>query len=136
MTVAPCDCSVLDSRDSDSTINMNITNRHILLACLKVFDLLLLTTSYGLATRLSLRGNHSVSFAEFMSMRIKLSNFLIFVVALLAWHVIFAICGLYKSKRLSTQKEEMILEWKATTLATVCLLVVAVSFRPRQKKRP
>ena len=131
MTVAPCDYRVLDSRDSDSTINMNITNRHILLACLKVFDLLLLTTSYGLATRLSLRGNHSVSFAEFMSMRIKLSNFLIFVVALLAWHVIFAMCGLYKSKRLSTQKEEMILEWKATTLATVCLLVVAVSFRIR-----
>jgi hypothetical protein len=114
---------------------MNVTNRHILMVCLKVFDLLLLTISYGLATRLSLQGNHSVTFAEFMSMRIKLSNFLIFVGAMLAWHVVFAMCGLYKSKRLSTHKEEMILEWKATTLATICLLLVAVSFRIRMVRR-
>src|SRR5580700_5597819 len=115
---------------------MNVTNRHILLACLKVFDLLLLTISYGLATGLSLQGNHSVSFAEFMSMRIKLSNFLIFLGAMLAWHVVFAMCGLYQSKTLSTHKEEMILEWKATTLATVCLLLVAVSFRIRMVTPP
>jgi exopolysaccharide biosynthesis polyprenyl glycosylphosphotransferase len=115
---------------------MNVTNRHILMVCLKVFDLLLLTISYGLATRLSLQGNHSVTFAEFMSMRIKLSNFLIFVGAMLAWHVVFAMCGLYKSKRLSTHKEEMILEWKATTLATICLLLVAVSFRIRMVTPP
>jgi exopolysaccharide biosynthesis polyprenyl glycosylphosphotransferase len=115
---------------------MNVTNRHILMACLKVFDLFLLTISYGLSTLLSLQGNHSGSFAEFMSLRIKLSNFLIFAGAMLAWHVVFATCGLYKSRRLSTHKEEMISEWKATTLATICLLVVAVSFHIRMVTPP
>ncbi|HKN73649.1 MAG TPA: sugar transferase [Candidatus Acidoferrum sp.] len=110
---------------------MNVTNRHILLTCLKVFDLVLLTVSYGLATILAFRGSHGVSFAQFMSMRIKLSNCLIFAAALLAWHVIFALCGFYKSKRLTTRKEQMLAEWKATTLATICLLLVAVSFSIR-----
>ena len=110
---------------------MNVTNRHILLTCLKVFDLVLLTVSYGLATILAFRGSHGVSFAEFMSMRIKLSNCLIFAAALLAWHIIFVLCGFYKSKRLTTRKEEMVAEWKATTLATICLLLVAVSFSIR-----
>jgi exopolysaccharide biosynthesis polyprenyl glycosylphosphotransferase len=115
---------------------MNVTNRHILMACLKVFDLFMLTISYGLSTLLLLQRDHSGSFGQFMSMRIKLSNFLIFVGAMLTWHVVFATCGLYKSKRLATHKEEMISEWKATTLATICLLLVAVSFHIRMVTPP
>jgi exopolysaccharide biosynthesis polyprenyl glycosylphosphotransferase len=110
---------------------VNLINRHILLTCLKVFDLVLLTASYGLATILTLRGSRGVSFAQFMSMRIKLSNCLIFAAALLAWHVIFLLCGFYKSNRLTSRKEEITAEWKASTLATICLLLVAVSFSIR-----
>lgn len=110
---------------------MNTTNRHILLTCLKAFDLSLLVIAYGLATILVVRGSQGVSFAEFMSMRIKLANCLIFAVALAAWHIIFVACGLYKSKRLSSRKEEMWGEWKGTTLSTICLLFVTVTFSIR-----
>ncbi len=110
---------------------MDVTNRRILLACLKLYDLVLLTISYALATLLAVEASHSVSFREFLSMRIKLSNCFIFAGALLAWHGIFSLCGLYESKRLSTRQEEMMAEWKATTLATISLLAVAVSFSIR-----
>lgn len=110
---------------------MNVTNRRILLACLKVYDLVLLTVSYALATLLAVEVSHSVSFREFLSMRIKISNCLIFAGALLVWHGIFSLCGLYESKRLSTRLEEMMAEWKATTLATISLLFVAISFSIR-----
>jgi exopolysaccharide biosynthesis polyprenyl glycosylphosphotransferase len=110
---------------------VNVTNRHILLTCLKVLDLASLVLSYGLATVLVLRGSHGVSFSEFMSMRIKLSNCLIFAAALLTWHIIFVLCGFYRSKRVSTRKEEMMAEWKGTTLATICLLLVTVCFSIR-----
>lgn len=110
---------------------MNLMNRRILLACLKVYDLVLITVSYALATLLAVEVSHSVSFRAFLSMRIKISNGLIFAGALLLWHVIFSLCGLYESKRLSTRQEEMMAEWKATTLATISLLLVAVSFSIR-----
>ena len=64
-------------------------------------------------------------------MRIKLSNCLIFAAALLTWHIIFMLCGFYRSKRVSTRKEEMMAEWKGTTLATICLLLVTVCFSIR-----
>lgn len=117
-------------------IAMFIPNRRILLACLKVFDLFLLTASYGLATILSLQASPGLTFAEFMSMRIKLSNCLIFAGELLVWHLILSMCGLYNSKRLSTHQEEIISEWKSTTLIAVCLASVAVFFRIRMVTAP
>jgi exopolysaccharide biosynthesis polyprenyl glycosylphosphotransferase len=110
---------------------MNVTNRRILLALLKLFDLVLATLSYGLATFLVAQANHSVSFEQFLSMRIKLSNFIILAVTLCAWHLIFAACGLYESKRLSTRREEAVGELRATTLSTMCLLLVSACFSIR-----
>jgi len=103
----------------------------MLLGCLKLYDIVFLAAAYGLATLLALDARRGVSFAEFLSLRIRLSNCLIFAGTLLAWHSILSLCGLYKSKRLSSRLEEMTAEWKATTLATVFLLFVAVWFSIR-----
>src|SRR4029077_13748393 len=110
---------------------MNVTNRRILLGLLMLFDLVLLTLSYGLATFIVAHANHSVTFQQFLSMRLKLSNFIILAANLYAWHFIFALCGLYESKRLSTRQEEAVGELKGTTLSTMCLLFVAASFSIR-----
>jgi exopolysaccharide biosynthesis polyprenyl glycosylphosphotransferase len=107
---------------------VNVTNRRILLASLKVYDLALLTISYAMATVLTFRVGGSASFAHFLSIRVKLSNCLIFAGILLAWHVILLLCRLYESKRLSTRKEKMVGELKAIIFATICLLLVAISF--------
>jgi exopolysaccharide biosynthesis polyprenyl glycosylphosphotransferase len=110
---------------------MNVTHRRVLLALLKLFDLALAILSYGLATFLIAHANDSVSFHQFLSIRIKLSNFVIMAVTVYLWHFIFTMCGLYESKRLSTRKEEAVGELKATTLATMGLLLLAATFSIR-----
>jgi len=110
---------------------MNVTQRRILLALLRLFDLVLAILSYGLATFLIAHANDLVSFQHFLSMRIKLSNFAIMAGTVYAWHFVFKMCGLYKSKRLSARREETVGELRATTLATLCLLFVAASFSIR-----
>jgi exopolysaccharide biosynthesis polyprenyl glycosylphosphotransferase len=104
---------------------MGVLNRRVLMACLKLSDLVLLMISYGLATVLAARSSSASSVTDFFSMRIKLSNCVIFAGILLSWHIIFLVYRLYESKRLSTRQEELIADWKATTAATVCLFVFA-----------
>ena len=106
---------------------MTVNYRQTLLALLKVFDLVLAILSYGLATFFIVHAHSSLSFQQFLSLRIKLSNFAIMAVTVYLWHFIFAMCGLYESKRLSTRREETVGELKATTLSTMCLLLVSAS---------
>jgi len=104
---------------------MDVINRRVLLAFLKLSDLVLLTISYGLTTVFAARATHAVSVAEFFSMRIKLSNCIMFAAILLTWHIAFLLCGLYQSKRLSTRREELITDWIATSAASLCLFAFA-----------
>jgi exopolysaccharide biosynthesis polyprenyl glycosylphosphotransferase len=110
---------------------MSVTHRRILLALLKLFDLVLAILSYGVATFLIAHAHDRVSFEQFLSMRVKLSNFVIMAVTIYLWHVIFTMCRLYESKRLSTRREQAVGELKATTLATMCLLLVSAAFSIR-----
>ena len=108
---------------------MNVLHRRILLTTLKVGDLILATLSYGLGAFLLVSFEHGPSFAGFLSMRIKLGNFIIFGVVLLAWHLIYSLNHLYESKRLATPTEAMLEQMKATGMAALCLLFVAVLFK-------
>src|SRR5215470_4515373 len=110
---------------------MNVIHRKILLLSLKLGDLVLATLAYGLASYLLVLAGKTQSFSGFLSMRIKLANFLVFGVVLLGWHLIYSLCGLYESKRLSTSREIMTEELKATAFATVSLLIIGVSFKIR-----
>ena len=108
---------------------MNLSHRRILLTFRKLFDLFVATLSYGLATFLLVSVNHGVPFSQFLSIRIKLSNCVIFAVALLAWHLIYSLCHLYESKRLSTTEQAMLEQLRATALAVACLSALAMFFR-------
>jgi exopolysaccharide biosynthesis polyprenyl glycosylphosphotransferase len=110
---------------------MHALHRKILLVSLKVGDLLLATLAYGLASFLLVNFGTGPTFSGFLSMRIKLGNFLVFGVALLAWHLIYSVCHLYESKRLCTAREVMLEILKATGLAAACLLVIAALFKIR-----
>jgi len=70
----------------------------------------------------------SATLPAFLSMRVKLSNFAIFVVMLCVWHAILSICGLYQSKRLEMQISLIIDSVKATTLTTIFLVIVVKLF--------
>jgi exopolysaccharide biosynthesis polyprenyl glycosylphosphotransferase len=92
----------------------------------KVFDLCVLTTAFVSA---GIVLSASMHFTEFMAIRIKLSNFLLFGLLLLLWHNLFIVCGLYTSKRLTTAWAAILEVGKATLLAAVVLTVLIKVFQ-------
>ena len=50
----------------------------------------------------------TVSLSEFLSMRIKVENFVLFGGFLLVWHIVFSSFGVYSSKRLSARWAEVL----------------------------
>ena len=107
---------------------MNEVRRRFLVGALKVFDVTLLVAAFASATILVAYANQRVSPAEFLSLRIKLSNCLIFVVFLAIWHVCFLWCGLYHSRRLSGRGADIVDASKANALSTACLGLGAYLF--------
>jgi exopolysaccharide biosynthesis polyprenyl glycosylphosphotransferase len=94
-----------------------------------LFDLGILVASYGVA---AVRIWHLTAFSSltsFVSMRIKMQNFLLFLGLVCAWHVIFFAFGLYGSKRLGDRKKELVDVLRATTVAALVLGLAAAIFR-------
>ncbi len=92
----------------------------------KLFDLCVLTSAF-VSSGLVL--SHGMTFTEFMAIRIKLGNFLLFGLLLILWHNLFVICGLYTSKRLTTVWAAILEVCKATLLAAVILTVLIKIFQ-------
>jgi exopolysaccharide biosynthesis polyprenyl glycosylphosphotransferase len=104
---------------------VNEARRKLLVSSLRAFDLAGLTLSFAVATILSARQLGTVSIVEILSVKIKLWNFVIFAALLGVWHLVFATCGLYDSKRLSAPKAETIDAIKAVALAGAFLIATA-----------
>lgn len=102
------------------------TRRRFMKHLAKFFDLGVLTTAFVSA---GIVLSHGMTFTEFMAMRIKLSNFLLFALLLFLWHNLFVICGLYTSKRLTTAWAAVMEVCKATLLAAVVLTVLVKIFQ-------
>jgi exopolysaccharide biosynthesis polyprenyl glycosylphosphotransferase len=103
--------------------------RQFLLSALKLFDLCLMVLCFGLAALAVSRSSNTGSLAEFLSMRVKIGNFLIFSLLLLAWHIIFSSFHLYASHRLSRRRDEVVDILKACSLGAFLMLGMAVAFR-------
>lgn len=93
---------------------------------LKLFNLGLMVVSFGTATILQLH-DHSggMGLLGLLSVRVKLINFLIFCVILLSWHWVFALFGQYRSQRLANRWSMIADCAKATTLASLFLVLAA-----------
>jgi exopolysaccharide biosynthesis polyprenyl glycosylphosphotransferase len=105
--------------------------RRFLINLLKVFDLVLVALSFGVAAILAAYSDNRVSIEEFFSIRVKLSNCVIFVVFLLVWHCLLRSYGLYRSKRVPTREADILEAMKAIALSTACLGAGAVLFHIR-----
>ena len=106
---------------------MNEKHR-ITIALLKLFDIALLVFTFSATTALSVHMEHEFTIAEFLTMRTRVSNFSILFAALLLCHLIFRICGLYHSRRLSSFRDEVYDVLKAMTLSTAIFVVVGSVF--------
>jgi len=109
---------------------MNDKHR-LTISLLKLFDLLLVVFSFGLTTIFIVNTEHQISLAQFLSMRTRIVNFGIFVFALIVCHTVFQVCGLYRSRRLSRRRTEILDVLTATTLYIACFVVLSSIFSIR-----
>src|SRR5579862_6287866 len=100
---------------------MSNARRQILLNVFKLWDIGLMLLAFFVATVAVLAKSHTMTLAEFFSMREKIENFLIFSLFLLAWHFLFKGFGLYDSRRLANKRSEVVDVATATTVATLII---------------
>lgn len=115
-----------------------ITQKHWIpvTSLLKLTDSVLMALSFGLTTAFIVHAQRVLPLDEFMSMRAKISNVIIFGLMLLLCHLSFSVCGLYKSRRLSIKSAESTDMLKATTLSTLCIGAVGLLFSVRMVTLP
>src|ERR1700685_4363370 len=94
--------------------HMMTIRRQLLVKMFMLLDPSLLTFSFLVAAIPTFHLMELKSFAQFFSMRIELSNILLFLGLFYSWHVIFASFGLYGSRRLGSRSEEAVLVLRAT----------------------
>jgi exopolysaccharide biosynthesis polyprenyl glycosylphosphotransferase len=110
---------------------MSTIRRKIVLNCLKVTDLLTMVGCFLLATMLMAHEKGTIPLSQFLSMRIKVGNFLLFFALVLLWHIIFSALGLYDSRRLSGRQADVTDPFVATTVGTLFVAAAAVVFHIR-----
>ena len=103
--------------------------RKILLNSMKLFDMLGITAAFFLGALLASYKIGPVSFADFLSMRIKILNFVVYIGFLFLCRMIFSSLGLYSSKRFSSRGKEIIDVVKASFIGTVIIAITAVVFK-------
>lgn len=110
---------------------MDNPRRQALLTAFKLFDVILLVISFAMATVPVLYETEGASLAQFLALRIRINDFLIFVGLLAMWHLIFRSFGLYHSHRLERPRIEIVNVVKSMTIATLLVLAAAVFFKIR-----
>jgi exopolysaccharide biosynthesis polyprenyl glycosylphosphotransferase len=100
---------------------MDSVGRRTLTNATRLLDLLLLLCSFGVAALPVMAEHGAVSFTEFLSLRIKIQNLVVFFLLLWVWHTIFLVLGLYNSKRMWARRAEAKDVLKATSLSAVVL---------------
>ena len=110
---------------------MGTIRRQVLLNTLKLFDLALMVFSFALGAVAASEAHKGVGLQEFLSMRVKIGNFVIFSCMLLVWHLVFSVFGIYTSRRLSGRWDEMRDIVKASTVGTLAIILGAAIFHIR-----
>jgi exopolysaccharide biosynthesis polyprenyl glycosylphosphotransferase len=109
---------------------MGIVRRQLLYKALKLFDLLVMTLAFVLAAVPVSQGGEA-SFAEFLAMRIKVENFILFFGFLAAWHILFVSMQVYESQRLVSRGDEAVRILQATSLGTAFITLLSIFFSIR-----
>src|SRR5258708_9112936 len=87
--------------------------------------------SFALGTVAATQARGWVGLEQFLSMRVKIGNFVIFSCMLLVWHLVFSVFGIYTSRRLSGRWEAMRDIVKASTVGAFPIMLGAAIFHLR-----
>lgn len=99
-------------------------NRRVSIQIVKFFDIASVVFSFVLAAAVVAHLQDRVPISAFLSMRAKILNFVLFLFILSAYHVVFCIFGLYRSRRMSTLAAELLDIFKANLCGAVCLVAI------------
>lgn len=102
--------------------------RQILMSVFKLSDLLIMIASFMAATTIASYQIDTLTIEQFLQMRIKVVNFILFIGLLVLWHSLFSMLDLYRSRRLGTIKREIIDIVKATSLGTFAIYLLSLLF--------
>ena len=105
--------------------------RHLLIRTAQIFDIVTMVFCFLLSASVVSYSIQTISFEQFLSMRIKVQNFLLFFVFLLLWYFIFSQFQLYRSRRLSPLGSEIFDVVKAVTVGSISVFALAVLFNVR-----
>ena len=95
---------------------------------LKFLDVFLLVLAFGLSTVFVVRADRSVSLAQFLAIRTKVSDFLLFGLALFLCHLVLCLCGLYRPVRVARRRAEIANVLPATALCVACFVALGWVF--------
>jgi exopolysaccharide biosynthesis polyprenyl glycosylphosphotransferase len=95
----------------------------------EIFDLLIMTACILLSLFARYRDTAPTSFGDFLFMRVQVINFVVFMAFLLVWHGLFVFFGLYRSRRLSSMRGEILDVLKATCAGSAILFALGSAFR-------
>jgi FlaA1/EpsC-like NDP-sugar epimerase len=107
---------------------MSSLRRRILVEAAKLFDTAVMLLAFLLATVLVASQTPAISLAQFLSMRVKVQNAVLFTCFVISWRLIFSALGLYKSYRLSTRAAQALDALAATSVASLALYLFARLF--------
>src|SRR5271166_942685 len=110
---------------------MSKFRRQVFVYSFQLVDVVLLVLSFSAATLPVLFTEGMQSFAAFLALKIKLQNFVAFVILVWLWRLVFAVLGLYGSKRHASRRAEGIDVLKATSICTMILISFAFVLRFR-----
>jgi len=108
---------------------MSKFRRELFVYSFQLVDVVLMVLSFGAAMLPVLFREGVGSPADFLSLKIKLQNFVVFVVLVWLWRFVFAMLGLYGSKRGVSRRAEAIDVMKATTICAIILITFSLVLR-------
>ena len=107
---------------------MHEKRRRLLLNCLRAGDLVVMTAALALALAFSGQVVEGSPLDEFLTVRVKLVNFVFFAAFAVLWNIIFGAFGLYRSRRVGLMTTEWWDVAKAAAVGTLILSGLALVF--------
>jgi exopolysaccharide biosynthesis polyprenyl glycosylphosphotransferase len=103
--------------------------RVVLLTALKLFDLASVVVCYGAAWMLVVGRARVTGADDLLSLEIRVADLMLALALLGVWHLVFLMCGVYDSKRLSSRWSEIGGIVRATATAAAVVFLPSLLFR-------
>jgi exopolysaccharide biosynthesis polyprenyl glycosylphosphotransferase len=107
---------------------MNINYRKLIKIILITVDLLVMIFAFLLAASAVVTDVDGVPFTKFLYIRMKISNFILFMGFAFLWYCLFSVTGVYYVRRLTPANQEIREIFYGTTVGTLLLYFFSVVF--------